>query len=121
MKKLLQFSIVFIFIMASSALFAQENAHHPEEIHEDHNHSVAGHDHAHCDAATAALSQESFTTDTESLQLFSSAITLIDIITSDEGADFNCSGGFCMIKSHYHKKGLTSKRQLFDYFMKISG
>ncbi|GAA3518429.1 hypothetical protein GCM10022393_35690 [Aquimarina addita] len=48
-------------------------------------------------------------------------ISLIDIISSDAGADFNCSGGFCMNKLHYHKKGLTLKRQLFDYFMKISG
>ncbi|SEK23551.1 hypothetical protein SAMN04487910_0036 [Aquimarina amphilecti] len=52
--------------------------------------------------------------------LHSEDIALIDIITSDEGTDFNCSGGFCMDKSHFHKKGLTLKRQLFDYFMKIS-
>ncbi|MFD2561116.1 hypothetical protein [Aquimarina rubra] len=49
-----------------------------------------------------------------------SRISLIDIISSDEGADFNCSGGFCMDKSHFHKKGLTLKKQLFGYFMKIS-
>lgn len=48
-------------------------------------------------------------------------VSLIDIISSDAGSDFNCSGGFCMDKSHYHKKGITLKRQLFDYFMKISG
>ncbi|WP_298320694.1 hypothetical protein [uncultured Aquimarina sp.] len=47
-------------------------------------------------------------------------ISLIDIISSDEGSDFNCSGGFCMDKSHFHKRGLTLKKQLFDYFMKIS-
>ncbi len=47
-------------------------------------------------------------------------ISLIDIISSDEGADFNCSGGFCMDRSHFHKRGLTLKKQLFDYFMKIS-
>ncbi|WP_299443507.1 hypothetical protein [uncultured Aquimarina sp.] len=50
----------------------------------------------------------------------SESISLIDIISSDEGADFNCSGGFCMDKSHFHKRGLTLKKQLFDYFMKIS-
>jgi len=49
-----------------------------------------------------------------------SGVSLIDIITSDTGADFNCSGGFCMDKSHFHKKGLTLKKQLFGYFMKIS-
>jgi len=53
-------------------------------------------------------------------ELFSRTISLIDIISSDEEADFNCSGGFCMDKTHFHKKGLTLKRQLFDYFMKIS-
>jgi len=47
-------------------------------------------------------------------------ISFIDIISSDEGSDFNCSGGFCMDKSHSHKKGLSIKRQLFGYFIKIS-
>ncbi len=47
-------------------------------------------------------------------------LSLLDIISSDEGADFNCSGGFCMNEAHYHKKGLTLKRQLFVYFMSIS-
>jgi len=47
-------------------------------------------------------------------------ITLIDIISSDVRTDFNCSGGFCMNKSHYHKKGLTLMRQFFGYFMKIT-
>ncbi|GAA4278010.1 hypothetical protein GCM10022259_27340 [Aquimarina mytili] len=48
------------------------------------------------------------------------AASLKDIISSDEGADFNCSGGFCMNKAHFHKKGLTIKKQLFVYFMRIS-
>ncbi len=47
-------------------------------------------------------------------------LVLIDIISSDEGTDFNCSGGFCMNKLHYHKKGLTLKRQFFGYFMSIT-
>ncbi|MDY8138322.1 hypothetical protein [Aquimarina sp. 2201CG5-10] len=47
-------------------------------------------------------------------------LSLIDIISSDEGADFNCSGGFCMTKSHFHKKGLTLKKQFFDYFKNIA-
>lgn len=47
-------------------------------------------------------------------------ITLLDIIFSDVGSDFNCSGGFCMNKSHFHKKGLSMKKQLFDYFMSIA-
>ncbi len=47
-------------------------------------------------------------------------ISLLDIISSDEGADFNCSGGFCMDKSHFHKKGLTLKKQFFGYFMSIT-
>jgi len=46
-------------------------------------------------------------------------VSLMDIISSDEGTDFNCSGGFCMNKSHYHKKGLTLKRQFFEYFVRI--
>lgn len=47
-------------------------------------------------------------------------VSLLDVITSDEGADFNCSGGFCMNKSHFHKKGLSLKKQFFDYFMSIT-
>ncbi len=50
----------------------------------------------------------------------SGEVSLLDIISSDEGTDFNCSGGFCMNKSHFHKKGLTIKKQLFVYFMKMS-
>ncbi len=47
-------------------------------------------------------------------------LTLLDIISSEENSDFNCSGGFCMNRSHLHKKGLTLKKQLFEYFMSIS-
>ncbi len=47
-------------------------------------------------------------------------LSLLDVISSDESSDFNCSGGFCMNKSHFHKKGLTIKKQLFVYFMRIS-
>ncbi len=47
-------------------------------------------------------------------------VVLLDIISSEENSDFNCSGGFCMNRSHFHKKGLTLKRQFFEYFMSIS-
>ncbi len=47
-------------------------------------------------------------------------LSILDVISSDEGTDFNCSGGFCMNELHYHKKGLTLKRQFFGYFMSIS-
>ncbi|MEW7291588.1 hypothetical protein [Aquimarina sp. 2304DJ70-9] len=47
-------------------------------------------------------------------------LSLLDVISSDESSDFNCSGGFCMNKLHFHKKGLTIKKQLFVYFMRIS-
>ncbi|KAA1244438.1 hypothetical protein [Aquimarina sp. RZ0] len=48
------------------------------------------------------------------------AVSLIDIISSDKRSDFNCSGGFCMDKSHFHKKGISPKKQLFNYFINIS-
>lgn len=47
-------------------------------------------------------------------------LVLLDIISSDENSDFNCSGGFCMNRFHFHKKGLTLKKQFFEYFMRIS-
>ncbi len=47
-------------------------------------------------------------------------VVLLDIISSDEGADFNCHGGFCMNELHFHKRGLSVKKQLFGYFMSIS-
>lgn len=47
-------------------------------------------------------------------------MSLDEIISSDDIIDFNCTGGFCMKKSHTHKKGLSTQRQLFDYFMRIS-
>ncbi len=46
-------------------------------------------------------------------------IVLLDVISSDNDFDFNCSGGFCMNNAHFHKKGLTTKKQLFEYFMNI--
>ncbi len=47
-------------------------------------------------------------------------LSFIDIISADQEADFNCSGGFCMNTKHYHKKGLTLNKQLFIYFLSIS-
>ena len=47
-------------------------------------------------------------------------MSLEEILSSDDIIDFNCTGGFCMKKSHTHKKGLSTQRQLFDYFMRIS-
>ncbi|MBP2832937.1 hypothetical protein J8281_12140 [Aquimarina sp. U1-2] len=47
-------------------------------------------------------------------------LSLLDVLSSDEGTDFNCSGGFCMNTLHFHKKGLTLKRQFFIYFLSIS-
>ncbi|MEW7277423.1 hypothetical protein ABW636_02360 [Aquimarina sp. 2201CG1-2-11] len=47
-------------------------------------------------------------------------IVLMDVLSSENHSDFNCSGGFCMNRSHFHKKGLSSKRQLFIYFMNIT-
>ena len=47
-------------------------------------------------------------------------IALIDVLSSENHSDFNCSGGFCMNRSHCHKKGLPSRRQLFKYFMNIT-
>ncbi len=47
-------------------------------------------------------------------------ISQSDFISFDQVADFNCSGGFCMDRSHFHKKGITTKKQLFDYFIRMS-
>ena len=63
--------------------------------HDHDNHGNESHDHSH-------------------------DLSLRDIISSDKSTDFNCSGGFCMDESHYHKKGLTLRRQFFGYFMVIS-
>lgn len=43
-----------------------------------------------------------------------------DIISSDKSTDFNCSGGFCMNSLHFHKRGLSLKKQLFEYIISIS-
>ncbi|AXT55694.1 hypothetical protein J8L88_16555 [Aquimarina sp. MMG015] len=77
-------------IEQSEKVFSYENCNHDHLTHNDHN------------------------------EFHSESISLMDIISPDEGADVNCSGGFCMHESHFHKKGLTLRRQLFDYFMKIS-
>ena len=50
----------------------------------------------------------------------SNLLVIQDFISSDESTDFNCSGGFCMNEDHFHKKGLTIKRQYFYYFLNIS-
>ncbi|WP_130287941.1 hypothetical protein [Aquimarina brevivitae] len=71
-------------------------------------------EHHHCDDHNHANMVAGADTNT----IIASAIK--DFLSSDEGADFNCSGGFCMNENHYHKKGLTAKRQYFFYFLKIA-
>lgn len=130
MTKLLHFALLFVFVCTTNHIWSQEDLlkewNSPFVIHSVNlnefilvplanfsqkevfsykscsgSHKHEGHEHHESD-------------------LHSDSFTLIDIISSDEGADFNCSGGFCMDESHFHKRGLTLKKQLFDYFMSIS-
>ncbi|GAA0724080.1 hypothetical protein GCM10009430_28250 [Aquimarina litoralis] len=130
MTKLLHFALLFVFVFTTNHIWSQEDllkekdspfTAHTVDLNESilvplanfsqkevfsykacsDSHEHEGHEHHESD-------------------LHSDSFTLIDIISSDEGADFNCSGGFCMDESHFHKRGLTLKKQLFNYFMSIS-
>ncbi|MBW1296771.1 hypothetical protein [Aquimarina litoralis] len=129
MTKLLHFALLLVFLLSANSLWSQEDKL-KEMIGQYDNHIVS-------------LEKEEFPTipsffekeDFSYSKCFGlhrikknhdkkishkEGITWIDIISADEGADFNCSGGFCMHESHFHKRGLTLRKQLFDYFMRIS-
>ncbi|WP_299902865.1 hypothetical protein [uncultured Aquimarina sp.] len=130
MTKLLRFTLLFVFVFTTNHIFSQEDllkernstfTTHSTDLNEfvlvpftnfsqkevfSYKECGGVHSHGHHEHHEGDLHLNSF--------------TLIDIISSDEGADFNCSGGFCMDESHFHKRGLTLKKQLFDYFMSIS-
>lgn len=84
-------------------------------LHDHHNHDV--HEHS---TDCSHSNHQGLVSSITMMPINSNPLALIDLLKSDEGADFNCSGGFCMNKSHYHKKGLTLKKQYFVYFMNIS-
>lgn len=125
MIKLLHFTLLFFFLFSTPSILSQE----------DKLKEFIGYDHQIIDD----LEEENLNTKKnkdfsykkcfglhrimkhkEDTPLQEESITWIDIISADEGADFNCSGGFCMHESHFHKRGLTLRKQLFDYFMRIS-
>jgi len=107
MTKELHSVVLFAFILVSSIITAQEEAFKGEDILFSHNDSLV--------SISALPENESVdlkkvisykTCDSHDFhnhdvhqELHShdaTSISLIDIISSDAGADFNCSGGFCM-------------------------
>lgn len=127
MTKQLNSVLLFAFLLVSSIITAQESVLKGDDVLFSHN-GLLGSVNAQPENKSVETKKvfsykECFSHDAHNHaghQDHTSSLSLIDIISSDAGADFNCSGGFCMDESHYHKKGLTLKRQLFDYFMEIS-
>ncbi|MBQ4821264.1 hypothetical protein [Aquimarina sp. MMG016] len=124
MTKLLHYTSLLLMFFGSTVLYSQSNSVSDEnntsyslDLHIDHKEHHVSH--------KKVFSYNFFNvTNTHFLlhddQEHAHKLTEMDIISSDEGFDFNCSGGFCMNKSHYHKRGLTPKKQLFGYFMSIA-
>lgn len=119
MTKLLPIAFVCLLSAGSSFVFGQERNDHFSletgystddfvfELHLDKEIQPKCFDHADHD-------HEAEISDASDL------LVMQDFISSDESTDFNCSGGFCMNEDHFHKKGLTIKRQYFYYFLNIS-
>lgn len=130
MTKLLHFALLFVFVFTVNYTWSQEDLlkekNNPLTIHSvDLNEFVLVpftnlSEKEVFSYKKCAVSHDHEGHEHQEGNFHSDGFTLIDIISSDEGADFNCSGGFCMDESHFHKRGLTLKKQLFDYFMSIS-
>lgn len=128
MAKLLHFSPIVIFLISTLSLNAQDLSAHSSH---DHTHATCKHGPEANDSTeklTHYFGMKRIPHIAQSSKDFVSPeinneynVALIDVITSDEEANFNCSAGFCMNSGHFHKKGLTLNRQLFDYFLSISG
>lgn len=114
MKKHLLFT--FLTVCMGLGTVSAQLTNDPVTNKENHSdiETAQWHDHE----ATALLPLEVRTNKSKASGL---AMSLHSILSSDNGFDFNCHGGFCMQKKHSHKKGLSQNKQLFSYFMKVSG
>ncbi len=131
MIKLLHSPILLVFLLITSLGYSQSQCTH-DHFSEAHTVTLIHNNHSFLLDESDLLIDEDFSyifnlNETKYKYLYQNmdhdneqVLSLIDIISSDEGTDFNCSGGFCMNKLHYHKKGLTLKRQFFGYFMSIN-
>ncbi|WP_438422914.1 hypothetical protein [Aquimarina macrocephali] len=130
MNKLLRYPLILVFLLIANLANSQSSTTINHSNHEQENIFSFLSDHPILIQNQTCTKKKVFSYDfniveTEHHHLehdhdHASEVVLLDIIFSDEGSDFNCSGGFCMNKSHFHKKGLTMKKQLFDYFMSIA-
>ncbi len=115
---LMAFLLVFNFVSSQSIHIDTHFSDENNVIEIEHLESLLLHNHT--SEEDAEFSYTIYDLDSHEDHDHAHEVSLIDILSSDEGTDFNCSGGFCMNKSHFHKKGLTLKKQLFVYFMSIS-
>ncbi|MFC5044989.1 hypothetical protein ACFSTE_20805 [Aquimarina hainanensis] len=99
-------------LIAQTSLENDEHIHHVHELHEVKNDT--------CNAKKVCAYSSEIVNVIVIDSLKTNALSMIDILSSDENSDVNCSAGFCMTKSHNHKRGLTTKKQLFHYFINIS-
>ncbi|WP_108808689.1 hypothetical protein [Aquimarina spinulae] len=128
MNKLLRYPLIFVFLLIANLANSQSSTTINHSNHEQENIFSFLTDHPisiqnHVFAKKKVFSYDFNIVETENHHLdhdHADEVVLLDILFSDEGSDFNCSGGFCMNKSHFHKKGLSMKKQLFDYFMSIA-
>ncbi|WP_109852367.1 hypothetical protein [Aquimarina sp. AU58] len=128
MNKLLRYPLIFVFLLIANLANSQSSTTINHSNHEQENIFSFHTDHPiliqnHVFAKKKVFSYDFNIVETENHHLdhdHADEVVLLDILFSDEGSDFNCSGGFCMNKSHFHKKGLSMKKQLFGYFMSIA-
>ncbi|MBG6130563.1 hypothetical protein IWQ47_002039 [Aquimarina sp. EL_43] len=128
MNKLLRYPLIFVFLLIANLANSQSSTTINHSNHEQENIFSFLTDQPiliqnHVFSKKKVFSYDFNVVETENDHAdhdHANDVVLLDIIFSDEGSDFNCSGGFCMNKSHFHKKGLSMKKQLFDYFMSIA-
>lgn len=116
MNSLLHSLFLLSFFMVFGFTSAQTSSSH-DLLHKHENSLVSHFEH---DMSKKNVFSYNLRTNTQDDHTYGQEIVLMDLISSENTADFNCSGGFCMTTSHFHKKGLTSHRQLFEYFMNIT-
>lgn len=128
MNKLLRYPLILVFLLIANLANSQSSTIINHSNHEQENIFSFLTDHSILIQNHVFIKKKIFSYDLNIIETKNydldhdhvNDLVLLDIIFSDEGSDFNCSGGFCMNKSHFHKKGLSMKKQFFDYFMSIA-
>lgn len=129
MIRLLQTIFILIFLLKSEYIVSQENHTHSD------SHTTAFHAHDHdaedqdiiisfvkiaTNNLTHGANNSNSLFNTKTFE-FNTTLSALKILNENENSDFSCSGGFCMLESHNHKRGIAIIKQHFDYIITVLG